>query len=170
MNSAFQHTVVPSLVGFHHPQKSKPYYHTTYNEPPKKSVIHDIGDMPTYKTIVKLKAENPQVFKDIVPIRGAFHQQMSYIYAIYKRFKGSGLADCLVTAGVVVEGSVDQALRGKHYRRGVLCIMLWREVLIHERLKKILDHEELPETIRSNLVILRNALTETQEALYKGTR
>ncbi len=60
------------------PNKSKPYYHTTYDESPSKSVVHDImvklgkamrkknipfsflvGDMPTYKTTVKLKAENP---------------------------------------------------------------------------------------------------------------
>ena len=53
-----------------------PYYHTTYNEPPSKSVVHDImlklvttmheksipfcflvGDMPTYKTTVQLKVE-----------------------------------------------------------------------------------------------------------------
>ena len=69
-----------------------------------------VGDMPTYKMIVQLKAENPELFTDIIPILSAFHQQMSYIYAIYKRFKGSGMADTLVTAGVVVEGSVDQAL------------------------------------------------------------
>ncbi|KAK1899167.1 hypothetical protein KUDE01_018689 [Dissostichus eleginoides] len=58
-----------------------------------------VGDLPTYKTIVQLKAENPEMYKDIIPILGAFHQQMSYIYAIYKRFKGSGMADTLVTAG-----------------------------------------------------------------------
>ena len=59
-------------------RKSKPYNHTTYNKPPKKSVINDImiklnatmdeknmpfsflvGDLPTYKLIVELKAENP---------------------------------------------------------------------------------------------------------------
>ena len=60
-----------------------------------------IGDMPTYKTIVQLKAENPDIFNNIVSILGAFHQQMSYIYAIYKRFKESGMADTLVTAGLV---------------------------------------------------------------------
>ena len=75
--------------------------------------------MPTCKTIVQLKAENPESFQNIIPILGAFHHQMSYIYAIYKRFKGSGMAETLVAAGAVVEGSVDQALRGKHYRRGV---------------------------------------------------
>lgn len=116
---------------------SKPYYHTTYNEPPNKSVVNDImvrqvhameqknipftflvGDLPTYKMIVQLKSENPNLFTNITPILGAFHQQMSYIHAIYKRFKGSGMSDTLVAAGVVVEGSVEQALQGKHYRKG----------------------------------------------------
>ena len=161
--------------------------HTTYNEPPSKSVVHDImvklvvalrtksipfcflvGDMPTYKTIVQLKAENPESFQNIIPILGAFHHQMSYIYVIYKRFKGPGMAETLAAAGVVVEGSVDQALRGKHYRRGVHCIMLWREALLHARLKNILEHEEQSEVIKSNLDILRNALTETQQALHKA--
>ena len=109
--------LVPGYSGaqscFHPPpNKSKPYYHTTYNEPPSKSVLNDImvkhvqamrqknipfsflvGDLPTYKTITQLKAENPEMFKDIIPILGPFHQLMSYIYAIYKRFKGSGMAD-----------------------------------------------------------------------------
>lgn len=166
-------------------EKSKPYYHTTYNEPPSKSVLHDImlkllvamreksipfsflvGDMPTYKTIVQLKAENPELFKDIIPILGAFHQQMSYIYAIYKRFKGSGMADTLVAAGIIAGGSVDQALRGKHYRRGVRCIMLWREYLIQERLKKI--HTDISEDAKVCIDILRKALTESQETLNKA--
>lgn len=117
---------------------------------------------------MQLKAENSKLIKNIIPILGAFHQQMSYIYAIYKRFKGSGMAETLVAAGVVVEGSVDQAVRGKHYRRGVCCIMLWREDLVHEHLKKLLEHVEQSEVIKSRLDILRNALNETQEVLHKA--
>ena len=73
-----------------------------------------VGDMPTYKIIAQLKAENPELFDNITPIVGAFHQQMSYMHAIYKRFEGCGLVDTLVAVGLVVGGSVDQALRGKH--------------------------------------------------------
>ncbi|KAL8563361.1 hypothetical protein ACOMHN_008200 [Nucella lapillus] len=127
-----------------------------------------VGDLPTYKTIVQIKAENPELFEDITPIVGAFHQQMSYIHAIYKRFNGSGMSDTLVTAGVIVDGSVDQALRGKHYRCGVRCIMLWREALIHQRLKDILEHEELSEAVKEKLDIVRDALTETQEAIHEA--
>ncbi|KAI4830326.1 hypothetical protein KUCAC02_001965 [Chaenocephalus aceratus] len=114
-----------------------------------------VGDLPTYKTIVQLKAENPELYKDLIPILGA----------IYKRFKGSGMADTLVTAGVIMEGSVEQALRGKHYRWGGRCILLWREVLIQQGLTNILEHEELSENIKENLHTLRNALTDTREAL-----
>jgi hypothetical protein len=78
-----------------------------------------VGDLPTYKTVVKLKAETP------VQLQVAFHQQMSYIHAIYKRFKGSGIADILVAAGAIVKGSIDHALQCKHYRRGVRCIILF---------------------------------------------
>ena len=186
MRPAPHEQMVPAYSGAQscrHPpiNKSKPYYHTTYNEPPSKSVVFDImlklveamrqknipfsflvGDLPTYKTILQLKAENLERFIDIIPILGAFHQQMSFIYALYKRFKGSGLDDILVTAGVVVQGSVDQALRGKNYRRGVRCILLWREALIQNRLSQVLQYEDLPATVQHNLGILRNALTATQ--------
>lgn len=93
---------------------------------------------------------------------------MSYMYVIYKRFKGSGPADTLVTAGVVVDGSVDQALQGKHYRRGVRCIMAWRKALIHLRLRDILEHGKPSEYVKEKLNILRNALTETQETLHEA--
>jgi len=124
--------------------------------------------MPTYKTIVQLKAEKHEYFVNIIPMLGAFHQQMSYIYAIYKQFKGSGMADVLVAAGVVVEGSVDQALRGKHYRLGVRCIMLWREALIQKRRRDILDQEGFSDNIQEKIDTLRGALIETQDALHEA--
>ena len=167
--------------------KSKPYYHATYPiyatypEPPTKSVINDImrklleamrrkhipfiflvGDMPTYKIIIQLKAENPEIYMNIIPSIGTFHQQMSYIYALYKRFKGSGMAETLVSAGVIVGGSVDHALKGKHYRSGVRCILLWRESLIHEKLRVILENHYLTDTNKEALRVLRGPLEQAQ--------
>ena len=75
------------------------------------------GDLPTYKLILALETQNMDTFLNIVPIIGAFLQQMSYICVIYKYFLGSSISDLLGSAGVIVEGSVDQALRGKQYRR-----------------------------------------------------
>ena len=109
--------------------RSKAYYQSTYPEPPSKSVMNDImvkniqgmrqknipfmfmvGDLPTYVHIVELKSENSLKFEKIIPILGSFHQQLSFIYCIYKRFRGSGISDVLVSAGVIAEGSADQAL------------------------------------------------------------
>ena len=47
----------------------------------------------------------------------------------------SGIADVLLSVGVIYEGSVDQALRGKQYQRGVRYIMLIREDLIFHELR-----------------------------------
>jgi len=104
----------------------------TYPEPSKKPVLNDVmmkineaiirksmpfavvvGNRPVYTLLVKIKNEHPQEYEKIIPFLGHFHTQSCMIYAIYKRYKGNGMADVLVVAGVIAEGSVDQALRGK---------------------------------------------------------
>ena len=49
-----------------------------------------------------------------------------------KQYKGSELGDVLVAAEVVAEGSVDRALKGKHYKRGLRCLRLMYEALISQ--------------------------------------
>ena len=109
--------------------------------------------------------KNLERFMKIIPLIGTFHQQMSSIYALHKRFKCSGLDDILVTAGIVIQGSVDQALRDRHYSRGVCCILLWREILIKKCLSQILQYEVLPEAVQHSLDIVHDALTATQATL-----
>ncbi|KAJ3602020.1 hypothetical protein NHX12_029780 [Muraenolepis orangiensis] len=88
---------IPSYSGFHaglnmEQRKSKAYFHTSYNQPPNKSVVNDVmdklstiiatkrmpfaflvGDHPVYVLITLLKAENPNKYRDIVPFLGPFH-------------------------------------------------------------------------------------------------
>ncbi len=140
-NDATEQTI-PSYGGFHaslngKQGKSKAYFHMSYNQPPNKSVVNAImeklstiimtknmpfaflvGDLPVYTLITLLKAENPEKFHDIVPFLGPFHTQCAMMSAIYKRYKGSELEELLVAGGVVAEGSVEHALKGKHYKRG----------------------------------------------------
>ena len=73
------------------------------------------------------------------------------------------MADTLVEAGVVVGGSVDAALRGKHYRRGVRCIILWREALIHLRLKSTMRNQILSPPAQEALSVLRDPLNRSQQ-------
>jgi len=64
---------------------------------------------------------------------------------IYKWFKGSGISDVLVAAGVISDGSVDQALRGKHFKLGSRCLRLFYETLIRHALNKRLEGSPLSE-------------------------
>ena len=64
-----------------------------------------------------------------------------------------------------MEGSVDQALKGKHYRRGLRCIMLWQETLIHKRLNIVLEKESLSTENSHNLDILKKELVENKDNL-----
>ena len=124
-----------------------------------------VGVLPTYVHIVELKLENSIQFENIVLVLGPFHLQLSFIYCIYRRFRGLGIADVLVSAGVIAEGSVDEALRGKQYRRGVRCITLMREALIHSRIKEFLSTCIVTEKTEHFLQILRSALKASQDKL-----
>ncbi len=110
----------------------------SYNQPPNKSVVNDImdklstiiatkhmpfaflvGDHPVYVLITLLKAENPSKYCNIIPFLGPFHTQCVMMNAIYKSYKGSELGELLVAGGVIADGSVDRALKGKHLKAHV---------------------------------------------------
>lgn len=170
---------IPSYSGFQaglnmEQRKSKAYFHTSYNQPPNKSVLNDamdklstiittkrmpfaflVGDHPVYVLIILLKAENPNKYHDILPFLGPFHTQCVMMSAIYKRYKGSELGYVLVAGGVIAEGSVNCALKGKHYKRGLRCLRLMYEALISQLVKGRLMPNLADET-RENLEILRD--------------
>ena len=60
---------------------------------------------------------------------------MSMMNAIYKRYHRSELDKILVIADAVAASSVDQALRGKHYRWGFVYLRTWYECLLFQLLR-----------------------------------
>ena len=50
---------------------------------------------------------------------GIFHLLMMYMGILNKRFSDAGLKDALTQSSIIAEGSIDSALRGKCYNRGV---------------------------------------------------
>ena len=50
----------------------------------KYSISFLVGDLPTYRLILELKTENMNKFLNIIPMTGAFHQQISNIYGFIK--------------------------------------------------------------------------------------
>ena len=143
----------PSYSGFYTSltkplTKHKTYYHVTLPNQPKKGVVYDItqrckqaaeeksmpfiqliGDQPVYALIVEVKNENQGHFENILPVLGGSHTQGAFMATIYGRFKGSGLEDLAVAAGIVEAGSTDQALKGKHHKRGMRLHKLMYECL-----------------------------------------
>ena len=74
-----------------------------------------------------IKWKTPEKFKDCVIMLGTF---MMFMAIIYKRFRDAGLRDLMNQSGVLAEGSVDQALSGKMYNRGIRAYKLLYEALL----------------------------------------
>ena len=94
-------------------------------------------DQPVYTLIVQLRNENKEKFNKIIPILGPFHTQVAFITAIAKRFEGSGLSDIFVSASIIADKSVDQAMRRKHFRRIGRALQLTYEALQQRVLNRI---------------------------------
>ena len=123
-----------------------------------------VGDQPVYALIVLLKYENQELFYRILPLLGPFHIQCSFMSSINKRFNQSGLSDRLVAAEIIAEGSVDDALKGKRYKRGVSCFRLMYEVLVLRIIQQELNEGvSLAPDLKEKLEKLRTPSTSTQE-------
>ena len=83
--------------------------------------------------------KNKEKFNKIVSILGPFHTQVAFITAIAKRFEGSGLSDIFVSASIIADKSVDQAMRGKRFKRIVRALQLTYEALQWRIIQKSLD-------------------------------
>ena len=167
-------------------ERSKPYFYTTLPRPPSKKVVYTlmlkavdvaekkkmpfiqfVGDQPVFTLIVELKAENPEVFVRIVPVLGPFHTQMAFMSAIYKRFQESGIEDVLVTAGLIAEGSVQQALKGKHYNRALRIYKLLYEALVRLLIRSGSEHGiTIPNDINFMIEIIRNLELDAVDRLF----
>ena len=88
------------------------------------------GDLPVFSSLAELCSENEEKFNKILQWLGQFHLETSMMNAIYKRYRGSELDKLLVIADGVAAGSVDQALKRKHYRRVLRCLTAWYEGLL----------------------------------------
>ena len=65
------------------------------------------------------KMEGEKKFQNCVLMMGLFHMLMMFMHILSKRFADAGLRDVLIQSNVIAEGSVDRALCGKMYSRGV---------------------------------------------------
>ena len=58
-------------------------------------------------------------YDQIVPLIGGFHTLLVYLKILYKKYGCLGFQDWWVHSGVIADGSVSQAIEGRHYARSV---------------------------------------------------
>ena len=78
-------------------------------------------DLAIAKIAKKIQNEEPDEFKDVFIMFGAFHIEGSIFSAIGKLIEGSGGPYLLIESGVIASGSMNRFLKGKMYngcRRG----------------------------------------------------
>ena len=126
--------------------------------------IQLVGDQPVYALIMEVKNENPEKFEKVLPVLGGFHIQTAFLSTIAKRFCGSGLEEWVVAAGIVEAGSVEQATKGKHYKRA-LCI----HKLVYECLVRLLiERRPLPsQSLQKTLEDIKNSGREERQGLVE---
>ena len=81
-----------------------------------------------------------------------------YLHAL----QGSELEEALVAGGVIADGSVEHALKGKQYKRGLRCLRLMNETLVSQLVQGSLAFDLADET-KEKLEILRD-MSQSQES------
>ena len=98
-----------------------------------------VFDQAIYAMAIEIKWKEKEKFKNCVVMMGLFHMLMMYMHILKKRFSEAGLRDVLIQSNVIAEGSVDKALSGKMYNRGVRLYKLMYEAVSI----KVLEHMKL---------------------------
>ena len=75
------------------------------------------SDQPVYTLTVQFRNKNKEKFNKIIPIFRPFHTQVTFITANNKQFEGLGLSDIFISASIIADKSVDQAMCKKHFGR-----------------------------------------------------
>ena len=104
-----------------------------------------------YALIEEVKHENPVLFEKILPVLGGFHTACAFLATIYRRFKGSGLEDIAMSAGIVGVDSAEATLKDTYYKRGMRTHNLTYEVLLRLMIDQLEELNQPDSSITSKL-------------------
>ena len=161
----------------------------TFPRPPHKSVTHKImtcllniieeknipfvfltSDQPVYTLIVQFRNKNKEKFNKIIPIFRPFHTQVTFITANTKQFEGSGLSDTFISASIIADKSVDQAMCKKHFGRIVQALQPTYKALQQRIIRKSLDKEiKCPKYLHDKIDELRTQNVD-MFTIYSSTK
>ena len=95
-----------------------------------KSIVC-VFDQAIYSKAIEIKWKEQEKCSSCILMMGMFHMLMMYMHILSKRFSDTGVCDVLIqSSGVIAEGSVDKALCGKMYNRGVKMYKLMCEAIM----------------------------------------
>ena len=89
-----------------------------------------VGDEPVHALLFEIKSKNVVLFEKILPVLGGFHTVCAFLSVIHQGFRGSGHKDLAVAAVMIEPGSVDDAVKGGHYKREMRIHKLTFEPLV----------------------------------------
>lgn len=112
-----------------------------------------VFDQAIYSKAIEIKWKERGKFDSCVLMMGMFHMLMMFMHILSKRFSDAGLRDVLIQSGVIAEGSVDKALSGKMYNRGVRMYKIMYEAVMRRVLDSIPTTKEEDDWIEANLDI-----------------
>ena len=78
-----------------------------------------VFDQAIYAEAMEVICQRSEELSRVVKRMGAFHIACTLLAVIRKRFRDAGLEDIIIESEIIGIGSVNGALLGKHYNRGM---------------------------------------------------
>ena len=120
-----------------------------------------VFDQAIYSKGCEIKWKEAEKFQNCLLMLGIFHLLMMYMGISNKRFSDAGLKEALIQSSIIAEGSINSALRGKCYNRGVRLYKTTYEFLLRLVLLEVMTH--LSPEIENHLPILFKRFEESPQ-------
>ena len=118
--------------------------------------IYVHADEQVYARICQLIWKHSDKFQNIIPLMGGFHQLRVFQRILYKRHGVFGYQSWYADAGVIAEGSGEQAFKGQHYYRSMRIHKEGFDALSQVRISELTEqYTRLDADLLENLKTLR---------------
>ena len=97
-------------------------------------------------------------YDKIIPLMGGFHTILVNLKILFKKYACLGFGDWWVDGGAIAEGSVAQALEGRHYARSIRLHKQSFEALLRHRIKSEDISNKLDQETRQTIAKFRDNL------------
>ena len=101
-----------------------------------------VFDQAIYSKACEIKWKEPLKFRNYLLMMGIFHLLRNYMGVLKKRFYEAGMKDFFLQSATIAEGSIERALNGKSYNRGVRQCKIFYEASVRLMVTDVLQGVE----------------------------